>query len=116
MKQLLCLFLVVFSVALTYDKAGGVPDRKPLSDDSPRQFVNSIGMKFVWIPPGTFIMGSPKEEQLHVTGWETLHKVTLTRGFFMGAYLVTQEEWQAGMGGNPSHFKGEKKLPVENVS
>src|SRR6202158_4308094 len=74
--------------------------------DPPKNFTNSIGMKFVWIPPGNFVMGSPKEEKESGDG-EIQHKVTLTKGFYMGAYAVTQEEWQALMGNNPSHFKGE---------
>ena len=47
---------------------------------------------------------------------ETQHKVTLSKGFYMGVYQVTQEQWQAIMGNNPSHFKGERNLPVEKVS
>jgi formylglycine-generating enzyme required for sulfatase activity len=61
------------------------------------------------------MMGSPKEEKERVDT-ETEHKVTLSKGFYMGVYTVTQEEWQAVMGNNPSHFKGEKNLPVEQVS
>jgi formylglycine-generating enzyme required for sulfatase activity len=80
-----------------------------------KKFTNSIGMKFVWIPPGTFLMGSPKEEKLRGED-ETQHKITLTKGFYMGVYTVTQEQWQVVMGRNPSHFKGEKNLPVETVS
>src|ERR1019366_4506347 len=56
-----------------------------------------------------------KEEKERGDG-ETQHKVTLTKGFYMGVYTVTQEEWQAVMGNNPSHFTGAKNLPVENVS
>lgn len=59
-------------------------------------------------------MGSPKAEKGHKD--ETQHKATLTKGFYMGVYCVTQEEWQAVMGDNPSFFKGEKNLPVEQVS
>jgi formylglycine-generating enzyme required for sulfatase activity/serine/threonine protein kinase len=81
----------------------------------PATFTNSLGMKFVWIPPGDFMMGSPKEE-IGRDAHETHHKVTLTKGFYMGVYTVTQEEWQAVKGNNPSHFKGEKNLPVEWVS
>src|SRR5208283_815467 len=47
---------------------------------------------------------------------ETQHKVSLTKGFYMGVYTVTQEQWQTVMGNNPSRFKGEKNLPVEQVS
>jgi formylglycine-generating enzyme required for sulfatase activity len=82
----------------------------------PKHFTNSIGMKFVWIPPGTFMMGSPENEERRDSEDETQHKVTLTKGFYMGVYTVTQEEWQAVMGTNPSHFKGEKNLPVDSVS
>lgn len=81
----------------------------------PKLFTNSVGMKFTWIAPGSFMMGSPeKEEGRHKD--EIEHKVTLSKGFFLGIYPVTQEQWQAVMGNNPSHFKGEKTLPVENVS
>lgn len=78
-------------------------------------FTNSIGMQFVWIPPGTFMMGSPNEET-HREANESQHKVTLTKGFYMGVFTVTQEQWEAVTGNNPSQFKGEKNLPVDNVS
>ena len=60
-------------------------------------------------------MGSPKEEKERGAN-ETQHKVTLSKGFYMGVYTVTQEQYQAVMGKNPSFFKGEKNLPVETVS
>jgi formylglycine-generating enzyme required for sulfatase activity len=84
-------------------------------NDPPKTFTNSIGMKFVWIPPGSFMMGSPKEEKERKLD-ETQHKVTLTKGFYMGVYAVTPEEWQTVVGKNPSFFKGEKNLPVERIS
>lgn len=83
--------------------------------DSPKPFTNGLGMKFVWIPPGNFMMGSPMEENLRKDK-ELQHKVTLTKGFYMGVYTVTQEQWKEIMGNNPSKFKGEKNLPVEHVS
>ena len=83
--------------------------------EPPKHFTNSIGMKFVWIPPGSFVMGSPKEEKQRNDS-ETQHKVTLAKGFYMGVYTVTQEQWQEVMGNNPSQFKGEKNLPVDTVS
>jgi RNA polymerase sigma factor (sigma-70 family) len=95
-----------------------VPDQKPDPDqpkDPPKNFANSIGMKFVWIPAGNFLMGSPKDEEGRNDD-EIPHKVTLTKGFFMGVHLVTQEQWQAVMGNNPSNINGEKNLPVELVS
>ena len=60
-------------------------------------------------------MGSSKEEKQRMDN-EISHKVTLTKGFYMGVYTVTQEQWRAVMGNNPSSFKGEKNLPVEMVS
>ncbi|MDP2898187.1 MAG: formylglycine-generating enzyme family protein, partial [bacterium] len=75
------------------------------------ELVNSIGMKFRLIQPGSFMMGSDKGEDNE----KPVHKVTLTKGFYIGVYEVTQEEWGKVMGSNPSLFKGPKN-PVENVS
>jgi Sulfatase-modifying factor enzyme 1/TIR domain len=77
----------------------------------PTPFTNSAGIKFVWIPPGSFYMGSVngKEEERPV------HQVIINKGFYMGQYEVTQAQWQGLMGNNPSSFKGDN-LPVENVS
>lgn len=69
-------------------------------------------MKFVWIPPGSFMMGSPKEEKERFNN-VTQHEVTLSKGCYMGVHSVTQEQWQEVMANNPSFFKGEKNLPVE---
>ncbi len=76
---------------------------------------NSLGMKFVLISPGTYLMGSPQAEKYRFNN-ELQHQVTLSREFYLGVCTVTQEEWQAVMGNNPSHFQGEKNLPVESVS
>lgn len=74
-------------------------------------------MEFVLIPAGEFEMGSPKNEDGHknVLKDETLHTVRISRPFCMGQVLVTQEQYEAVVGSNPSTFKGEKN-PVENVS
>jgi len=108
MTRLVCLAVVV---AL----ASRVPVKAQEKKDPPKNFTNSIGMKFVWIPPGNFKMGSPKEEMDRKEN-ETQHKVTLTKGFYMGVFTVTQEQWKEVMGNNPSTFKGEKNLPVDNLS
>jgi formylglycine-generating enzyme required for sulfatase activity len=76
-------------------------------------FTNSIGMELVWCPPGTFWMGSPEDEPWRY-GDETLHQVTLTRGFWIGRYPVTQGQWERVTGGNPSWFK-RSGGPVGNV-
>jgi formylglycine-generating enzyme len=104
------LFCVTLIVAL----ASHLPILAQEKKEPPKNFTNSIGMKFVWIPPGTFTMGSPKEDKR--VNNETQHKVTLTKGFYMGVYTVTQEQWKEIMGNNPSRFKDEKNLPVETVA
>jgi formylglycine-generating enzyme len=76
---------------------------------------NVLGMMYAWIPPGTFLMSSPANEPERSDD-KTQHKVTLTKGFHLGVHQVTQAQWQAVMGGNPSYMKGESNLPVENVS
>ena len=73
-----------------------------------------VDLDLNWIEPGTFMMGSP-EDELGAGGDETRHKVTLTQGYWLGKYEVTQEQYEAVMGENPSRFKG-ADLPVENVS
>lgn len=84
------------------------------------KWMNSLGMRFAWIPPGAYLMGSPTNEtgrEIYKGASETQHKVTLTTGFYLGIHLVTQEQWLAVMGSNPSCFKHNKKnLPVETVS
>ena len=105
----------LFCLALFVVLASHVPIKAQEKKAPPKDFTNAIGMKFVWIPPGTFMMGSPKEEKLRQDS-ETQHKVTLTKGFYMGVHTVTQEQWMEVMGKNPSVFKGEKNLPVEKVS
>ena len=72
-----------------------------------------IGMEMLWCSPGKFYMGSPPREGGRRLS-ETLHEVTLTRGFHLGKYEVTQSQWEPVMGLNPSRFKGATK-PVEQV-
>jgi len=69
------------------------------------------GIEMVWCPPGTFTMGSDDGERNE----KPVHRVTLTEGFWLGKYEVTQSQWERVMGSNPSRFKGSKN-PVEHVS
>jgi len=75
---------------------------------------NSIGMKLAWIPPGDFLMGTPSDEGGRANE-RPVHKVRISRGFWMLMYEVTQRQYRAIMGRNPSHFKGDD-FPVEMVS
>jgi uncharacterized protein (TIGR02996 family) len=73
-----------------------------------------VEMTFSFIPPGSFLMGSPHDEEQRMPN-EIQHRVTLTQGFYLGIHPVTQAQWQAVMGSNPSYFQG-NNLPVESVS
>ena len=73
-------------------------------------------MEFVRVPAGSFVMGSPADEEGRQDN-ETQHEVTLSQGFWVGRYEVTQGEWEALMGSNPSHFSEcGAQCPVETVS
>jgi formylglycine-generating enzyme required for sulfatase activity len=69
--------------------------------------LGSQPFEFCPIPAGTFLMGSKQEQPIH--------PVTLTRPFDMGRFPVTQAQWEAVMGANPSQFQGADR-PVEQVS
>ena len=93
-----------------------------------KALISSIGLKLVRIEPGSFLMGTTKQqidqllrlfpdskrEWLHVE--QPQHPVKITRPFFLGTHPVTQGQYKAIMGRNPSDFKGSDDLPVENVS
>ena len=81
-----------------------------------REFEVGDGVKLVmkYVPAGTFVMGSPAEQKDRYPN-EKPHEVILTSHCWMGETEVTQAQWEAVMGGNPSGFKGDH-LPVENVS
>ncbi len=77
---------------------------------------NFLGMEFVYIAPGSFTMGSPTDE-LGRNIRETQHQVTLPEGYYMQHTEVTQGQWEAVMGSNPSYFSScGLNCPVENVS
>ena len=76
---------------------------------------------FVWIPPGTFTMGSPTGEpdRNNTAGIETQHSVTISKGFYMSKYQITQGQYFALMELIPSYHPsgdGKGRLPVEGVS
>ncbi|MBU1665848.1 MAG: formylglycine-generating enzyme family protein [Gammaproteobacteria bacterium] len=73
-----------------------------------------VRQDFRWIEPGTFLMGSPKDEPERGDD-ETQHEVTLTKGYWLADTTVTQALWEAVMGENPSDFKGANR-PVEKVN
>ena len=80
---------------------------------------NVINTNLVWILPGTFVMGSPTNEVGRDPD-ELQHPVTISRGFFISKYLVSQGDFLSVMGSNPSYFQGahggtDLARPVEQV-
>jgi len=73
-----------------------------------------VKMELVLIRAGKFMMGSPETEKDRSND-ETQHEVTISRAFYMGKFVVTQEQYEAVTGNNPSQFRGAKN-PVETVS
>ena len=65
-------------------------------------------MELVWIEPGTFIMGSPQTEEGRGTQKGPRHEVTISSGFWLGKYELTQGQWQAVMSSTP--WSGEKHV------
>jgi formylglycine-generating enzyme required for sulfatase activity len=75
--------------------------------------LNGVPLEMIYVPGGSFKMGSPKGKGYYVESPQ--HDVTVP-GFYIGKYQITQAQWEAVMGKNPSHFKGDPTLPVEKVS
>ncbi|MCP4693568.1 MAG: formylglycine-generating enzyme family protein [Desulfobacterales bacterium] len=89
---------------------------EPMQTDKPPGEIKSATMEFVSIPPGEFMMGSPENEPERYRD-EKIHKVTLTNGFYMQKTEITQDQWTAVMGENPSGFANcGGDCPVETVS
>ena len=104
---------VVFSalwVVLSFIATGGVSSAAEL-----KTHTNSIGMEFVLIPAGSFMMGSDPNIEEGYDNERPLHKVTIAEPFYLGKYEVTQGQWVTVMGSNPSKFEG-RDNPVERVS
>ncbi|WP_375506153.1 SUMF1/EgtB/PvdO family nonheme iron enzyme [uncultured Nostoc sp.] len=101
---------------VTVDASGNITNR---NNREAKYFVEDLGngitLEMVEIPGGTFRMGSPKEEAGRYESENPQHEVKVP-GFFMGKYEITQAQYQAIMGSNPSYFTGDERLPVENVS
>ena len=109
------VFVMTALAAVLYLATQGASDKPPLgaalarwdgSTDKPplarvpieagaNELTNSIGMKLVLIPAGTFLMGSPKDEEGRFDTEGPQHKVELTRPFYMGAYPVTKGQFGA---------------------
>ncbi|NEN91516.1 MAG: SUMF1/EgtB/PvdO family nonheme iron enzyme, partial [Okeania sp. SIO3H1] len=106
--------LFTFDV-FTVDNSGNIINQ---TQESARQKIEDLGngikLEMVYIPGGSFIMGSPENEKGRDKNESPQHQVTL-QPFYMSKYPITQEQYQVITGENPSGFKG-KKRPVENMN
>ena len=136
--SLLILALTAGSVLLAYaaPKHSWKPDKAQLEAarkiGQPVVFTNTIGMKFVLIPAGSFMMGSglsvaevlrryiPPPSRKMAREWlqteHPRHRVVIGRAFYLQTTEVTQAQYRRIMGKNPSHHKGCDQCPVEQVS
>ena len=73
-----------------------------------------VELEMLLIPAGEFLMGSPDSDKNARGDEKPQHRVSITQPFYLGKYLVTQQQWQAVMGNNPSEFKGPQN-PVDSV-
>jgi formylglycine-generating enzyme required for sulfatase activity len=100
--------------------------RRRQGEHLPSTFTNRIGMEFVLIPAGTFMMGTPVDQLDAIAGEDASyrdlieheapqHQIVISQPFCLGKYPVTQAQWQTVMETNPSEIKGANR-PVENVS
>lgn len=89
------------------DLASGVPEKKPGATRT-----NSLGIEFVFVPPGEFTMGSDSGQ----ADERPVHKVTIPNGFWMSKHEVTQAQFQKVVGNNPSEIKGCDDCPVDNLT
>ncbi len=106
---LICLMSGIFLFTSCYE-----PENNALEE---REFnlTNDVTITLVWIPSGSFDMGSPDNEQDRQGDEDPVHRVTFATGFWLGKYEVTQVQWEAVMGDNPSYYDGANR-PVERVS
>jgi sulfatase modifying factor 1 len=92
-------------------KGGGTVWSDPSAPSPGERFYRAVSVpapadtNLVFIQPGTFTMGSPTNEAMRDVTNETQHTVTISRGFWMGKYSVTQGDYLAVVGSNPSYFR-----------
>ena len=85
------------------------------TDHLPEYITNSIGMRLRLIPAGEFMMGASPGDSKADDDEKPVHRVEITKPFYIGIFPVTQEQYERVMGENPSDFKGSNR-PVESVS
>jgi formylglycine-generating enzyme required for sulfatase activity len=106
--SLACVLAIACSVAGDDEPAGKKADRNFAGTKAGQQIADNVLLtSLVWVPPGTFLMGSPPTEPGHRAN-EGPVEVTLTAGFWLGKYEVTQSEWENMMHTTP--WRGKKDV------
>lgn len=119
-RGIIILFLSVgaFAHAETIELSNAAQTVNPSRAETPLHdgFTNTIGQTFVYIKPGSFLMGSSLEESGRSAD-EPQHRVTLTKGFYLQTTEVTQGQWEMVVKKKPAYFQACGALcPVESVS
>jgi formylglycine-generating enzyme required for sulfatase activity/tRNA A-37 threonylcarbamoyl transferase component Bud32 len=103
-----------FEVVTTNAKGSIINRRNHSANYFVEDLGNGVKLEMVEIPAGTFYMGSPENEEGRYDSESPQHQVTVP-SFFVGKYPLAQAQYQAIIGNNPAHFKGNNR-PVECVS
>ncbi len=120
-RQLLTVALVLLAAlgSLAVATAEVPKEAGGKATSPPKELTVDLGkgvkLELVLIPAGEFLMGSPDSDKDALPSEKPQHRVRITKPFYLGKYLVTQDQWQTVMDSNPSEFKGPKN-PVEQVS
>ena len=104
-----------------YNNWGFRAAMSPSGSKTPREVKLDLGdgvtMEFVYIKPGTFIMGGENTKDSKWQGVEVpKHEVTITKGYYLGKYEVTQAQFQKIMGSNPSKASKDPNAPADTIS
>ena len=87
-------------IAVSRAEADEVISQEPI-DVKTIMLPGEVPLEMVWIPSGSFLMGSPEDEQDRHQPEGPQHEVTFAKGFWIGKYPITQAQWQSIMGNNP---------------
>ena len=88
-------------------------DQAPLSQSVPPADWTDLADHWLWVEPGSFVMGSPGSEAGRETDESPQHEVTISGGFHLGKYTVTRGQWERVMGTSP--WEGESSIPSSPV-
>ena len=114
--RIISVCLLMGAAALQSCRTAGLPTTKDIggSPADVSKASDSLGMTFVKIPAGTFMMGAPDNEPDDLSGYEgPQHQVTISKDFEIQTTEVTQSQWVSVMGSNPSSFQKSENCPEE---